>query len=80
MGKIPKFVFPDNFEAAFSIERLHKDVALAVNPGKDQQVRMLLGAMTQQLLEECRAAGQSGEDTATLIRPLEDLSGVKVRA
>lgn len=77
---IPKFVFPGNFEAAFSIDHLHKDVALAVNLGKDEHVRMVLGAMTQQLLEEAKAAGHGGEDEAALIRPLEDLSGVKVRA
>ncbi|MFZ5827680.1 MAG: NAD(P)-dependent oxidoreductase [Bacillota bacterium] len=77
---MPKFVFPGKFEAAFSIEHLHKDVALAVNLGKDEQVRMVLGAMTQQLLEEARAAGYAGEDIAALIRPLEDLTGVKVRA
>lgn len=77
---IPKFVFPGNFEAAFSIEHLHKDVALAVGLGKDEQVRMVLGAMTQQLLEEARAAGHGSEDVAALIRPLENLTGVKVRA
>lgn len=77
---IPKFVFPGNFEAAFSVEHLHKDVALAVQLGKEQQVRMVLGAMTQQLLEETRAAGHAQEDMAAIIRPLEDLTGVKVRA
>lgn len=77
---IPKFVFPGNFTAAFSIEHLHKDVALAVNLGKDEQVRMMLGAVTLQLLEEARAAGYAGDDIAALIRPLEELSGVKVRA
>lgn len=77
---IPKFVFPGNFEAAFSIDHLHKDVALAVSLGKDQQVRMLLGALTQQLLEEARAAGYGQQDEAALIRPLEELTGVKVRA
>jgi 3-hydroxyisobutyrate dehydrogenase-like beta-hydroxyacid dehydrogenase len=76
----PKFIFPGSFDAAFSIEHLHKDVALAVNLGKDQRVRMVLGAMTQQLLEECRASGHADEDIAALIRPLEELTGVKVRA
>lgn len=76
---IPKFVFPGNFDAAFSIEHLHKDVGLAVDLGRDQQVRMVLGAMTQQLLEEARAAGHAGEDIAALIRPLEKLTGVEVR-
>ncbi|HLN60057.1 MAG TPA: NAD(P)-dependent oxidoreductase [Symbiobacteriaceae bacterium] len=77
---LPKFVFPGNFDAAFSIEHLHKDVALAVNLGKDEKVRMVLGAITQQLLEEARAAGYEKNDMAAIIRPLEELSGVKVRA
>lgn len=76
---LPKFVLPGNFEAAFSIEHMHKDVALAVELGKEQQVRMVLGAMTQQLLEEARAAGHAHADISALIRPLEELSGVKVR-
>jgi 3-hydroxyisobutyrate dehydrogenase-like beta-hydroxyacid dehydrogenase len=75
-----KFIFPGNFEAAFSIEHLHKDVALAVNLGREEQVRMLLGAMTQQVLSEARAAGHSAEDMASVILPLEALAGVKVRA
>ncbi len=77
---IPQFVFPGKFDAAFSIDHLHKDVALAVELGKDENVRMVLGAVTQQLLEEARAAGYGSADQAALIRPLEDLAGVKVRA
>ncbi|HEY8348185.1 MAG TPA: NAD(P)-dependent oxidoreductase [Symbiobacteriaceae bacterium] len=77
---LPQFVFPGKFDAAFSIELLHKDVALAVDLGRELQVRMVLGAMTQQLLEEARAAGYADQDMAALIRPLEDLTGVKVRA
>jgi 3-hydroxyisobutyrate dehydrogenase/2-hydroxy-3-oxopropionate reductase len=76
---MPQFVLPGRFDAAFSIQLLHKDVALAVNLGREQQVRMVLGAMTQQLLEEARAAGYGDQDMAALIRPLEDLTGVKVR-
>lgn len=75
-----KFIFPGNFEAAFSIEHLHKDVALAVNLGREEQVRMLLGAMTQQVLSEARAAGHATEDMAAVILPLEELAGIKVRA
>jgi len=77
---IPKFVFPGNFEAAFATDLLHKDVALAVELAKDEHVRLLLGSMTQQLLEEARAAGYGAMDYSALIRPLEDLTGVKVRA
>jgi 3-hydroxyisobutyrate dehydrogenase-like beta-hydroxyacid dehydrogenase len=77
---IPKFIFPGQFDAAFSIDHLHKDVALAVELGKSERVRMLLGAMTQQVLEEARALGLGEQDIAAVIRPLEEQTGVKVRA
>ncbi|HLO03805.1 MAG TPA: NAD(P)-dependent oxidoreductase [Symbiobacteriaceae bacterium] len=77
---IPKFIFPGQFDAAFSIDHLHKDVALAVELGKSERVRMLLGAMTQQVLEEARALGFGEQDIAAVIRPLEEQTGTKVRA
>jgi 3-hydroxyisobutyrate dehydrogenase-like beta-hydroxyacid dehydrogenase len=77
---IPKFIFPGQFDAAFSIDHLHKDVALAVELGKAEQVRMLLGGLTQQILAEARALGYAGQDIAAVIRPLEEQTGTKVRA
>lgn len=77
---IPKFVFPGNFEPAFAVDLLYKDLGLAVDLGKDQNVRLLLGGLTQQLYEEARAAGYGREDMAAIIRPLEELTGTKVRA
>jgi 3-hydroxyisobutyrate dehydrogenase-like beta-hydroxyacid dehydrogenase len=77
---IPTFIFPGQFDAAFSIDHLHKDVALAVELGKSERVRMLLGAMTQQILEEARALGLGEQDIAAVIRPLEEQTGTKVRA
>jgi 3-hydroxyisobutyrate dehydrogenase-like beta-hydroxyacid dehydrogenase len=73
-------IFPGKFDAAFSIEHLHKDVALAVELGKSEQVRLLLGAMTQQILAEARALGYGEQDIAAVIRPLEEQAGVQVRA
>lgn len=77
---LTRFTFPGNFDAAFSVEFLHKDVGIAVNLGKENHVRMVLGALTLQLLEEARAAGYAEKDVSALIRPLEQLSGVEVRA
>lgn len=76
---LPKFIFPGEFAAAFSIDHLHKDVALAVELGKSERVRMLLGATTQQILEEARALGFGEQDIAAVIRPLEEQTGTKVR-
>lgn len=77
---IPNFIFPGKFEAAFSIEHMHKDMGFAMTLGREQQVRLLVGSIAMQMLEEARAAGYNQSDTAAVIRPLEELSGVKVRA
>jgi 3-hydroxyisobutyrate dehydrogenase-like beta-hydroxyacid dehydrogenase len=77
---MPGFIFPGKFDAAFSVGHLHKDVMLANNLGRDLQVRMLLGAIVQQVLEETRAAGFTEQDITAMIRPLESLAGVEVRA
>lgn len=74
-----KFVFPGNFEPAFSINHLHKDVALVNQLGREENVRMLLAAVTLQLLEETRAMGYAENDMAALFRPLEQIAGVEVR-
>jgi hypothetical protein len=41
---------------------------------------MLLSALALQVFEEAREAGFGAEDIAAVIRPLEKLAGVEVRA
>lgn len=76
---LPKFVFPGQFDAAFSIEHLHKDMGLACQLGRELQVRLLLGAVSEQLTGEAMAAGLGGEDVAALFKPVEKLAGTEVR-
>lgn len=76
----PDLILKGKFDPMFSVDLLHKDVALGVEVGKDTRVRLLMGALAQQILEEAREAGFGGEDIAALIRPLEKLAGVEVRS
>lgn len=76
---LPNFIFKGNFEPAFSISHLHKDVVLATDLARELSVRLLVGATTQQLLEEARASGLAEKDMSATILPLEKLSGVEVR-
>jgi 3-hydroxyisobutyrate dehydrogenase len=76
----PDLIFKGNFEAMFSVDLLHKDLTLGVEVGKENRVRLLLGALAVQIFEEARALGHGAEDIAAVIRPLERLAGVEVRS
>jgi 3-hydroxyisobutyrate dehydrogenase-like beta-hydroxyacid dehydrogenase len=76
----PEMILKGSFEAMFSVDLLHKDLSLGVEVGKDNRVRLLLGALAVQVFEEAREAGFGEEDIAAVIRPLERLAGVEVRA
>ena len=76
----PDMILKGNFDAMFSVDLLHKDLHLGVEVGKENRVRLLLGALAVQIFEEAREAGFGEEDIAAVIRPLEGLAGVEVRA
>jgi 3-hydroxyisobutyrate dehydrogenase-like beta-hydroxyacid dehydrogenase len=76
----PDMILKGNFDAMFSVDLLHKDLSLGVEVGKENRVRLLLGALAVQVFEEAREAGFGEQDIAAVIRPLEALAGVKVRA
>jgi 3-hydroxyisobutyrate dehydrogenase len=76
----PDLIFKRNFKAMFSVDLLHKDVALGLDVGRESRVRMLMGALALQILEEARELGHGDEDIAALIRPLERLAGVEVKS
>lgn len=75
---LPKNVFVRNFEPGFVVDFLQKDVTLATELGRQSGVRMLLGAITQQLLAEAQAEGLGREDYSALAKPMERLSGVQI--
>lgn len=76
----PDLIMKGKFDPMFSVDLLHKDIALGLEVGKETRVRMLLSALALQVFEEAREAGFGGEDIAAVIRPLERLAGVEVRA
>ena len=76
----PDLIMKGKFDAMFSVDLLHKDVALGVEVGKDTRVRMLMSALALQVFEEAREAGFGEQDIAAVIRPLEQLAGAQVRA
>ncbi len=76
----PDLIMKGEFGAMFSVDLLHKDLALGLEVGKDNRVRLLLSALALQVFEEARELGHGEEDIAAVIRPLERLAGVEVRS
>ncbi|MDQ3703335.1 MAG: NAD(P)-dependent oxidoreductase [Chloroflexota bacterium] len=68
-----------NFEPGFTINNMEKDVTLANGLARDLGVRLLAGAIAQQVLREAQLRGLGEKGTAAQIIPMEQLSGVEVR-
>jgi 3-hydroxyisobutyrate dehydrogenase len=76
----PDLILKGDFTNMFSVNLLHKDLTLGVEVGRENHVRLLLGALAQQVFEEARDLGYGDEDIAAVVKPLERLAGVEVRA
>ncbi len=68
-----------NFEPGFTVNNMEKDVTLANGLARDLGVRLLAGAITQQVLREAQLRGLGEKGTASQIIPMEQLAGVEVR-
>jgi 2-hydroxy-3-oxopropionate reductase len=71
-GKFEKEVFP--------VDYMIKDLNLALATGSRYHVPLNYGALASQMYEVARAAGYSERYHPVVIRPLEQLAGVEVRA
>ncbi|WP_425805610.1 NAD(P)-dependent oxidoreductase [Desulfitobacterium sp. Sab5] len=79
-AKMPNFVFKGNFAPGFAIDLQYKDLELAVQTAKEAKVPMMLTNVAQQLYENARAAGLGREDISAIIKPLEEVLDISVRA
>jgi 3-hydroxyisobutyrate dehydrogenase-like beta-hydroxyacid dehydrogenase len=67
-------------EQVFPVDYMIKDLNLALVSGAEYHVPLHFGALASQAYESARAAGYSQRYHPVVIRPLEDLTGVEVRA
>jgi 3-hydroxyisobutyrate dehydrogenase-like beta-hydroxyacid dehydrogenase len=67
-------------EAWFDVSLLQKDVALALDTGRDLQVPLLAASAADTALTIARASGYERRDIAALYEVLADLSNKPVRS
>ena len=76
-----KFVYKGKFEKeVFPVEYILKDINLALKTAESVDVPQHFGALAKQAYESAAAAGYGDRYYPVVVRVLEDLVGVKIRA
>jgi 3-hydroxyisobutyrate dehydrogenase-like beta-hydroxyacid dehydrogenase len=79
LDNVAQSALPRKFEPGFATDLMHKDVSLSVDLGRALGVRLLSGALAEQLLQEALAAGLGKQTYTAALQVLERLAGVEVR-
>ncbi len=74
------FVFRRDFTTNFSVQWMHKDIALMLESGKELSVPLYLTGLTEQLFQTAIAEGQGHEDICSTIKVLERIAKIEVKA
>jgi len=77
-GKLP-LVLSRNFEPAFSLKWMHKDLGLMMESAEALRVSLPATALVRELFGAGIAMGYGEDDFASAIRVMETLAGVEVR-
>lgn len=76
---VPNYILPRNFEAAYSVEGIIKDLESAIQAAKSCGVRLLLPTIAQQMYQEARGLGHGDKDVSAVVLPMEAIAGVEVK-
>jgi 3-hydroxyisobutyrate dehydrogenase len=79
-NQFPLRAFNGNFQPGFMTNLLHKDLGLALELAAETQTPAAMTALTRQFYEMSRAAGYGRDDYTSVLRVLEQMAGVEVRA
>ncbi len=74
---LPRMIRRD-FSPATSAALILKDLGIITEVAREQEVRLLLGGLAQQLFVEARGSGLANNDMSALVQPLERLAGIRV--
>lgn len=78
-AKLEKFIMADAFDGGFAVDLQYKDLGLALEASRDEQVPLPMTATAVQVYEAARAKGQGRQDMSSVVKLYEDLTGAKIR-
>jgi len=73
------FIFDRNFTTNFSTKWMHKDVSMALDSGRANNVPLPMTAVTQQIFQAAISRGNGEMDFCSTIQVLEDWAGIVVK-
>ena len=73
------FILARDFQTNFALKWMAKDIGLALESGKSMNVPLPATALTEQMMRAAMAEGYGDDDFCSLIRVLEDWTGVTVQ-
>lgn len=78
-NQFPLRAFNGSFQPGFMTDLLHKDLGLALDMAAENQIPVAMTALSRQLYELARARGYGKEDYTSLLKVLEEGTGIAVR-
>ena len=78
--KFPRSVLPGCFDSGASVAIMTKDVQLAMDHAQDASLTLPLGGELRRIRESLMQTGDPQADFTTIVKPLEAMAGVAVRA
>ena len=79
-AQFPLRAFNGSFKPGFMTDLLHKDLGLALDLASEIQTPVAMTALARQQYEMARASGHGRDDYTVLLKILEQIAGVEVRA
>ncbi len=80
-GRVPNYILKGDFDQpGFALNLLRKDVGLAVESAKMNNVPMFLAGQVFQYLSMASASGLGSKDMSSVIQLMEQVAGVEVRS
>ncbi len=73
------YILSRDFGTNFATKWMHKDVTLALESAKELGVPLPATALAQQMLQANMASGRAEDDFCSVIRVLEDWTGIQVK-
>lgn len=73
------YIFDRNFTTNFSTKWMHKDISMALDSARSQNLPMPITAVTQQMFQAAMAKGGADLDFCSTIRVMEEFAGIEVK-
>jgi len=80
LQQYPHTILKGDFEPKFKLSLGSKDVGLALDLGKEYGMQLPLGTLAYQDMKNAIDAGYADKDVTSIILPLENAAGVKIRS